>query len=91
MALMSATGKMSRFALQWLVPRQPELLTHVILLDKERPAPYVVMAGHGGDRLQALRNLWSMLIKHDAVAEAIDYVAAEYARRSGEAPAKSSG
>lgn len=82
---------MSRFALQWLVPGQPELWTHVMLLDKERPAPYVVTAGHGRDRLQALRNLWSTLIEHDAVAEAVDFVAAEYARRSGEAPAKSSG
>jgi hypothetical protein len=82
---------MSRFALQWLVPGQPELLTHVILLDKERPAPYVVTAGHGGDRLQALRNLWSTLTEDDATAEAINFVATEYARRSGEAPAKSSG
>ena len=82
---------MSRFALQWLVPGQPELLTHVMLLDKERPAPYVVMAGHGGDKLQALRNLWSMLIDDDAVAEAVEFVATEYVRSSGEAPAKSSG
>ena len=82
---------MSRFALQWLVPGQPELLTHVMLLDRERPAPYAVMAGHGGDKLQALRNLWSMLIEDDAVAEAIEFVATEYARRSGEARAKSSG
>jgi len=38
-----------------------------------------------------LRNLWSMLIEDDAVAEAVDFFATEYARRSGEAPAKSSG
>ena len=81
----------SRFALEWLVPNQPELFTHVMLLDKERPAPYVVTAGHGGDRLQALRNLWSTLIEHHAIAEAIDFVATEYARRSSEAARKSSG
>lgn len=77
---------MSRFALQWLVPAQAERLTHVMLLDKDRPAPYVVAAGHGADKAQALLNLWSTLIETDALPEVIDYVAVEYTRRTGRAP-----
>ena len=46
--------EMSRFALQWLIPCQADRLTHVMLLDRERPAPYVVAVGHGADKLQAL-------------------------------------
>ena len=40
---------MSRFAVEWLVPGQPDRLTHVMLLDRERPAPYVVAVGYGSD------------------------------------------
>ena len=73
---------MSRFALQWLVPGQPDRLTHVMLLDRERPAPFVLAVGHGPDKVHALRNLWGTLKDSDAVAEAIDYVAAESTRRA---------
>ena len=34
-------------------------------------------------------NLWAALKQNDAVAEAIDYVAAEYTRRAGMAPGES--
>ena len=77
---------MSRFALQWLLPDQCERLTHVILLDRERPAPSVVAVGHGVDQANALLNLWGTLKKKDAVSEAIDYVILEYTRRAGNAP-----
>ena len=77
---------MSRFALQWLVPGPSGRLTHVMLLDKERPAPYVVTAGHGADKSQALRNLWVTLIETHALPDVIDYVAVEYTRRTGKAP-----
>jgi hypothetical protein len=80
---------MSRFALQWLLPDQCERLTHVILLDRERPAPYVLAVGHGVDKANALLNLWGTLNKKDAVSEAIDYVAVEYTRRTGKAPGES--
>ena len=60
-----------------------------MLLDRERPAPYVVAVGHGVDKLRALRNLWSTLEESAAPAEAIDYVAVEYTRRSKPAPATS--
>jgi len=82
---------MSRFALQWLVPASADRFTHVILLDKDRPAPYASEAGHGVDKFHALLNLWETLIESDALPEAIDYVAVEYIRRTGGAPKKSTG
>jgi len=77
---------MSRFALQWILPDQCDRFTHVILLDGERPAPYVLAVGRGVDRVNALLNLWRTLSENDALSEAIDYVAVEYTRRSGAAP-----
>ena len=81
---------MSRFAVEWLVPDRPNRFTHVMLLDRERPAPYVLAVGHGADKVQALLTLWRTLDESDAAAEALDYVGAEYARRTGMAPEKSS-
>ena len=86
---MSSRWTISRFALDWLVPDQPDRLTHVMLLDRERPAPYVLAVGHGADKVHALLNLWGALKDSDAVPEAIDYVAVEYTRRAGTAPGKS--
>jgi hypothetical protein len=80
---------MSRFAVEWLVPGQPDRLTHVMLLDRERPAPYILAAGHGADKVHALLNLWETLKESEAVAEAIDYVAVEYTRRTGTLPGES--
>ena len=80
---------MSRFAVEWLVPGQPDRLTHVTLLDRQRPAPYVLAVGHGPDRVHALLNLWGALKTNDAGAEAIDYVAAESRRRTGMLPEQS--
>lgn len=67
---------MSRFAVEWLVPGEPDRFTHVMLLDSERPAPFVLAVGHGTDKVHALLNLWRTLKDSDAAAEAIDYVAA---------------
>ena len=64
------------------MPGQPDRLTHVTLLDRERPAPYVLAVGHGADRVHALLNLWQTLKESNAVVEAIDYVGAEYKRRT---------
>ena len=80
---------MSRFAVEWLLPREPDRLTHVMLLDKERPAPFVFAAGHGVDKMHALLNLWEGLQQNGAVAEAIDYVATESRRRAVRAAGKS--
>ena len=76
---------MSRYALQWLVPREPDRQTHAMLLDRERPAPSVLAVGHGVDKVHALLSLWQALIKDGESAEAIDYVAGEYTRRAGKA------
>ena len=75
---------MSRFAVEWLVPGEPDRFTHAMLLDMERPAPYVLAVGHGADKVHALLNLWGTLKHSDAAAEAIDYIAAEYRRRTGQ-------
>ena len=40
-------------------------------------------------RVHALLRLWGTLKESDAVAEAIDYVAAEYTRRTGTRPGNS--
>jgi len=80
---------MNRFALQWLVPVHADRFIHVMLLDKDRPAPYASDAGHGVDRMHALLNLWETLVASAAAAELIDYVAFEYTRHTGEAPKKS--
>jgi hypothetical protein len=77
---------MIRFAVEWLVPLEPDRLTHVMLLDKERPAPYTVAVGHGDNKVNALLSLWKTLLESDAVPEAIDYVAFEYRRRTGKSP-----
>ena len=81
---------MGRFALQWLMPDEPDRLTHVMLLDGERPAPYVLAVGHGADEVHALLTLWRTLIENHALPEAIDYVAVAYTSRTGKAPGKSS-
>lgn len=80
---------MSRFALQWLLPDQCDRLTHVMLLDRERPAPYLLAVSHGIDREDSLQTLLGTLIENDAVAEAIDFVTLEYTRRTGKAPGES--
>jgi hypothetical protein len=80
---------MSRFALEWLVPGQGDRLTHVMLLDRERPAPFVVAVGYGADRAHALLTLWRTLIDDVESAEAIEYVAVEFTRRTGKAPGRS--
>jgi hypothetical protein len=80
---------MSRFALQWLVPGEPDRLTHVMLLDRERPAPFVLAVGHGADKVHALLTLWQTLIENHALPEATDYVAVAYTRRSGKPPGES--
>ena len=36
---------MSRFAAEWLAPTEPDRLTHVMLLDKDRPTPYTLVRG----------------------------------------------
>jgi hypothetical protein len=37
-----AMREMGRFAVAWLVPKEPDRLTHVMLLDTDRPAPHTL-------------------------------------------------
>ena len=74
---------MSQFAVEWLIPADAARLTHVMLLDKERPAPYTLAVGHGEDKVRALLNLWRTLMASGAAPEAVDYVAVEFRRRTG--------
>jgi hypothetical protein len=46
----------------------------------------VFAVGHGPDKAHALLKLWRTLRESDAAAEAIDYVAVEYRRRTGQSP-----
>jgi hypothetical protein len=91
MAKRTEGARMKRFAFKWLVPREPGLMTHVMLLDSERPAPHSLAVGHGADEAQALLHLWTMLIDHHEPAEAIEYVAVAYERRTGKAPPRPGG
>jgi hypothetical protein len=60
-----------------------------MLLDGERPAPYVLAVGHGADKVHALLNLWGTRKREYAAAKAIECVAVEYTRRTGTAPGTS--
>jgi hypothetical protein len=77
---------MNRYALQWLVPREPDRHTHVMLLDRQRPAPSVLAVGHGANKEHALLGLWQALIEDGGSAQAVDYVADQYRRHGGMAP-----
>lgn len=57
-----------------------------MLLDRERPAPYVFAAGHGAGKAHALLNLLAALKESDATPEVIDYVAEKYRCRTGSPP-----
>jgi hypothetical protein len=60
-----------------------------MLLDRDRPAPFVVAVGYGADKPHALLSLWRTLIKDAESAEAIEYIGDEYTRRAGMAPTTS--
>ena len=64
------------------MPADSDRQTHVMLLDRERPAPYVFAAGHGADKAYALLNLLTALEETEAIPEAIEFIAAEYRRRT---------
>ena len=77
-----------RFVLEWLMPQEPGLTTHVTLYDLERHPNHVVGVGHGGDEADTLLDLWTALIDRDEPGEAIDHVAAAYTRRMGTPPVR---
>ena len=72
------TNQLGRFALEWVLPQEPGLTTHVTLYDAERHPHHALAVGHGGDEADALLDLWTTLIDRSAPAEAIAHVAAAY-------------
>jgi hypothetical protein len=74
------------FELEWIVPLEPGLSTHVALFDSTTDPPHVFAVGHGGDEAEALLDLWTTLTDANEPDEAVAYVAAAYRRRTGEWP-----
>src|SRR4051812_10133433 len=75
-----------RFDLEWIVPLEPGLPTHVSVYDLECVPPHAIAAGQGGDEAEALLDLWSTLDSRDESADAITFVADAYRRRTGRQP-----
>jgi len=75
-----------RFDLEWIVPLEPGLSTHVALYDLHCDPPHAVAVGEGGDEAETLQALWTALNEPPDFAEAAAYVAAAYVRRTGRQP-----
>jgi hypothetical protein len=83
---------LARFELEWILPQELELLTHVALIDEASIAPHSVRAiGRGADEADALLDLWMTLMKGAEPDESITFVAAAYTRRTGTEPRGSVG
>ena len=76
-----------RFALEWDRPFLPDALTHVSFFDGGKDPLHVVASGHGADDASALRDLLRTLKENNESADAIAYVAGEYAALTGKAAA----
>jgi hypothetical protein len=79
-------GEKKRFELEWVLPLEPGLSTHVTLFDLENHPSHVLAAGAGGDEAEALLDLWTTLTDRNASDAAIDFVAERYHRRTGRQP-----
>ena len=75
-----------RFGLQWALPLEPGLSTHVTLFDLECFPPHAIAAGEGADEADALLTLWTTLSGQHHSADAMAYVAEAYSRRTGGLP-----
>ena len=75
-----------RFELEWILPLEPGLSTHVTLFDLQCFPPHPVAAGEGADEADSLLELWTTLSGQDDSADAIAYVAHAYSRRTGRQP-----
>jgi hypothetical protein len=74
-ALMAA-----RFSMQWAMPLEPGLPTHVSLVDHARD--HQEWHAEGADETDALAALWTAMAS-DAPREALSYAAAAITRRTG--------
>jgi len=78
-----------RFALEWDRPSLPDASTHVSLFDGGKDPLHVVASGHGAGDANALSDLLTTLRERNEGADAIGYVAEEYAAITGKVPARS--
>ena len=78
-----------RFALEWDRPFLPGAKTHVSLFDGGKDPLHVVASGHGPRDTDALSDLLAALRERHESADAIAFVAEEYAVLTGRAPAHS--
>ena len=82
-------AKTPHFRLEWLMPLEPGLTTHVTLLRHDRAHDEGALAtGSGADEAETLLDLWTTLIEQHASADALAYVAGAYTRRTGHRPDK---
>jgi hypothetical protein len=72
--------------LEWALPPEPGLSTHVTLFDLECRPPHALAAGECGDEADALQELWTTLTDHHDSVDAVAYVADAYYRRTGRQP-----
>jgi hypothetical protein len=75
-----------RFELEWVLPLEPGLSTHVTLFDLECYPPHAFATGEGGDEADELQDLWTMLTDHHDSVDAVAFVAEAYYRRTGRWP-----
>jgi hypothetical protein len=67
-----------RFELEWVLPLEPGLSTHVTLFDLECFPPHGLAAGEGADEADALLDLWTTLTGQHESADAVAHVADAY-------------
>jgi hypothetical protein len=60
------------YELEWALPLEPDLETHVILYDLERHKPDAFAVGHGADEAEALLNLRTTLTPRSEWPEAAE-------------------
>lgn len=64
-----------RYELEWALPLEPGLVTHVTLFDLEPYPPKTVAGGQGPDEAEALLDLWTTLTARRDSADATSLVA----------------
>jgi hypothetical protein len=68
-----------RFTIEWALPLEPGLPTHVVLYDHQ--GDHITWTATGGNEAEALATLIGRMSQAGASPEALDYVAAAYRRR----------
>lgn len=75
-----------RFDLEWVLPLEPGLSTHVTLYDLQCDPPHAIAGGEGGDEAEALQDLWTRLTDRAEPVDGGAFVADAYRRRTGRYP-----